>query len=49
MCRVLGSFKYEVSNIVDKVPVQDITGLCVNVNVNENKYVTDFVNKNYFK
>ena len=46
---LIGTYSYTVTDQVHEVPVMDITGICVNVKVENNSYVIDFVNNNFFQ
>ncbi|KAE8746706.1 hypothetical protein FOCC_FOCC006569 [Frankliniella occidentalis] len=44
---VFNTFIYTNSDIIDRVPINSLIGLCVNVLVENKCYITDFINKNY--
>ena len=45
-------FSYDVSNVVDKIPLRDIRGVCINLNVSlrgNKNYLVDLINKHDYQ
>lgn len=46
---IFSTHSYNETGTVDRIPISDIIGLCVEVSIEENHYTIDFINENYFQ